>query len=84
MHLDSHDRSGETDLLGNDWFMYADWPLADLRAHFGLPRRSELAIASGSVTPWERGGISPFQYAAGQNAAAARGEEYQSYGAAPL
>ena len=82
-YLDANDRCAETDLLGNDWFAYAEWPLADVRAHFGLPPRSELAIASGSVTPWEPGGISPFQFAAGQKAAAARGETYESYGAAP-
>lgn len=32
---------------------------------------------------WEHGGISPFQYAAGQKGAAARGKEYESYGASP-
>ena len=82
-YLDANERCAETDLLGNDWFAYAEWPLADVRAHFGLPPRSELAIASGSVTPWEPGGISPFQFAAGQKAAAARGETYESYGASP-
>ena len=56
----------------------------DVRAHFGLPPRSVLAITSGSVTPWEPGGISPFQFAAGQQAAATRSETYESYGATPL
>ena len=60
------------------------WPLADVRAHFGLPPRSELAVASGSVTPWEHGGISPFQYAAGQTAVTTGSEAYESYGATPL
>ena len=83
-YLDADDRCAETDLLGHDWFTYADWPLSDVRAHFGLPPRSELAVASGSVTPWEHGGISPFQYAAGQKAAAARAKAYESYGAIPL
>ena len=82
-YLDTHDRCAETDLLGNDWFTDAEWPLADVRTHFGLPPRSERAIASGSVTPWEPGGISPFQFAAGQQAAAARDETYDSYGATP-
>lgn len=82
-YLDTHDRCAETDLLGNDWFAYAEWPLADMRAHFGVPPRSEIAIASGSVTPWEPGGISPFQFAAGQTSAAARHEAYESYGASP-
>ena len=82
--LNANDRRDDTDLLGNDWFTYAEWPLADLRAHFGLPSRSELAVASGSVTPWEHGGISPFQRAAGQKAASARDEVYESYGAIPV
>ncbi len=82
-YLDTHDRCAETDLLGNDWFTYAEWPLADVRTHLGLPPRSERAIASGSVTPWEPGGISPFQFAAGQTAAGARNETYDSYGASP-
>ena len=83
-YLDANGRAAETDLLGNDWFAYADWPIADVRAHFGLPARSDLAVGSGSVTPWEHGGISPFQHAAGQKAASARRETYDSHGASPF
>ena len=60
------------------------FPLADVCAHFGLPPRAQLAIASGSVTPWEPGGISPFQFAALQQAAATRSDTYESYGTTSL
>jgi hypothetical protein len=35
------------------------------------------------VTPWQPGGISPYQYDCGQKAAADAGREYDSYGAVP-
>jgi hypothetical protein len=71
------------DLLNIDWFEYADRPLEEARVHFGIPPKSERAIAAGSVGPWEPGGISPFQYAAGRDAAAAAGRTYDSFGATP-
>jgi len=82
-HLDVEGREHETDLLARDWFADAERPLSEIRADLGLPPRSEVAVAQGSVTPWERGGISPFQFAAGQRAAAESGEPYESYGASP-
>jgi hypothetical protein len=82
-YLDDHGRSDETDFMGVDWFAYADWPLADVRRHFGLPEKSAKAIAAGSVTPWQAGGISPFQYAHGRELAGAEGVEYDSFGAMP-
>jgi hypothetical protein len=81
--LDDHGRSDETDFLGTDWFTYADWPVDDVRRHFGLPPKSAKAIACGSVTPWEHGGISPFQYAHAREVAESEGREYESYGATP-
>jgi hypothetical protein len=81
--LDDHDRSGETDLLATDWFAYADWQLDDVRAHLGLLPKSLKAIESGSVGPWEPGGISPFQYARGQELAEVENRRYDSYGALP-
>ena len=69
--------------MGIDWFRYADWPLEEVRKDFGVPPKSAKSVAAGSVTPWEPGGISPFQHQYGQTAAAEHGWEYDSYGATP-
>ena len=82
-HLNDTGRGDETDLLATDWFAHADRPLAEVRADFGLRPRSERAVAAGSHTAWERGGISPFQFAHGQEVAEAEGRAYESYGAEP-
>jgi hypothetical protein len=82
-HLNDTGRGDETDLLATDWFALADRPLAEVRADFGLRPRSDRAIAAGSHTAWERGGISPFQFAHGQEVAEAEGRAYESYGAEP-
>lgn len=82
-NLDDVGRSDETDLLATDWFQYADRDVRDLREELGLLPKSQRAIESGSVGPWDRGGISPFQYEQGQRAARADGREYESYGASP-
>jgi hypothetical protein len=81
--LNRNGRKDETDFTATDWFEYADWPLDDVRAHFGIPPKSAKSIGAGSVTPWEPGGISPFQYAHGREVAEAAGEQYDSYGASP-
>jgi hypothetical protein len=83
-YLDDHDRSAETDLLATDWFAYCDWPVGDVRAHLGVPPKSEKAVRAGSVGPWEPGGISPFQYARGRELAETENRPYDSYGAVPL
>jgi hypothetical protein len=75
--------AGGPDLLRRDWFADAARPVDDVRAELGIVAKSELAIASGSVTPWEPGGISPFQYDCGRRAAEAAGIDYESYGARP-
>jgi hypothetical protein len=80
-YLDDHDRSAETDFMAIDWFQYADWPLDDVRGHFGMPAKSAKAIAAGSVTPWEPGGISPFQFQHGRDVIEAG--TYDSFGATP-
>jgi len=83
-HLDDNDRSVETDLLATDWFAYADWPIEQVRDHLGLLPKSQRAIDAGSVTAWEPGGISPFQFAHGPELAAAENRAYDSFGARPL
>jgi hypothetical protein len=83
-HLNDSGRGPKaTDLLATDWFAHADRQLDDVRAEYGLPPRSSAAIAAGSTTPWERGGISPFQYAHGRDLAHAEEREYDSFGAEP-
>ena len=41
------------------------------------------AVAAGSVSAWEPGGISPYQYECGKRAAEAAGRRYESFGATP-
>jgi hypothetical protein len=69
------------DLMGVDWFEYAELPVDDVRAEFGIEPKSDAAFAAGSVGPWQPGGISPFQLQAGRRLADAEGREYDSYGA---
>ena len=54
-----------------------------MRAEFGVVPKSEAAVEAGSVTPWEPGGISPFQYEAGKRKAETEGRAYDSFGATP-
>jgi hypothetical protein len=75
--------NGGADLLAQDWFALADLPLNDARERLGVPEKDPRAIGVGSVTPWEPGGISPYQYEAGRKAAADAGREFDSYGATP-
>jgi hypothetical protein len=82
-YLDDHGRAAQTDLLATDWFAYADWPVDEVRAYFGLLAKAPRAIEAGSVGPWEPGGISPFQYARGRELAAVEGRPHFSYGALP-
>jgi len=76
-------RSGGNDLLGIDWFTHADESLEDVRRRYHIVPKRQDAWEQGSVTAWERGGISPFQHQAGQQAAASSGRPYRSYGASP-
>ena len=76
--------NGGVDLLAVDWFTFAELPLDDARSRLGVPDKDQRAVDAGSVTAWEPGGISPYQYDAGQKAAADAGRAYDSYGATPL
>ena len=75
--------AGGPNLMARDWFSDAARPVDDVRAELGIVPKSERAVASGSVTAWEPGGISPYQYECGRKAAEADGREYESYGARP-
>jgi len=85
-HNDANGTDTGIDFLGVDWFEHAADPLEDVRARFfltGPAERSAEAVAAGSVGPWEKGGISPFQAEAGRRAAEEDGRPYESYGAEP-
>jgi hypothetical protein len=71
------------DLLTIDWFERAHLPVDDVRAEFGVVPKSEAAVEAGSVTPWQLGGISPFQYEAGKRKAETEDRAYESFGATP-
>lgn len=75
--------AGGPDLLRRDWFADAARPVEEVRAELGVVAKSEHAIDSGSVTPWESGGISPYQFEWGHQAALAAGRIYDAYGAHP-
>lgn len=51
--------------LAIDWFDYVDLPVEEVQRRFQVPPKSRKAIDAGSVGPWEPGGISEFQKAAG-------------------
>jgi len=76
--------AGGPDLLKRDWFADAARTVDEVRAELGIVAKSERALESGSVTAWETGGISPYQYECGRRAAEAAGREYESYGARPV
>jgi hypothetical protein len=69
------------DFLAMDWLALADQPVEALRVRFSLVPKSEDAVVAGSVGPWEKGGISPFQMASGQKLADGRGVPYDAHGA---
>jgi hypothetical protein len=83
-HLNDTGRGGQTDLMKTVWFAHADRRLDDVRADFGIPARSAKVLAAGSTTPWERGGISPYQFDHGRRGAESEGRPYESYGAEPV
>jgi hypothetical protein len=70
------------DLMAVDWFELADRPVDEVRRQLGIVAKDLDAVASGSRGPWEPGGISPFQFDAGQSLADAEGRAYDPYGAA--
>ncbi len=75
---------GSHDFLRTDWFAVADLPVEEVRRRLQIPAKSTSATLAGSVGPWEPGGISPFQVAAGSAMAARADRPYDSYGASPL
>ena len=76
--------AGQPEFLATNWWSYADWPLEQVREHCDVVPKSDTALQSGSVGPWEPGGISPFQDRMGRELAEAEGREYDSFGASVL
>lgn len=77
-------RSGGNDLLAIDWFSLAGDSLEDVRRSFHIAPKAQAAWESGSVTAWERGGISSFQAEHGRRVATETGHEYLGHGATPV
>ena len=73
--------TGSIDFLRVDWFAVADQPVDRIRSHFGVVAKAPGAVERGSVGPWEPGGISPFQWEAGQALARTVGRPYDAFGA---
>ncbi len=73
--------TGSIDFLRVDWFAFADQPVDRIRSHFGVVAKAPRAVEQGSVGPWEPGGISPFQWEAGQALAGTLGRPYDAFGA---
>ncbi len=73
----------DVDFMALDWFEHAATPVEELRDLFGIPDKSAAAIAAGSVTPWEPGGMSETQLEMGRTLASELGIEYDSHGASP-
>jgi hypothetical protein len=85
-HNDAHGTDTGIDFLAVDWFEHAHKPVSQVRDEFfllGPAAKSDLACEAGSVGPWEKGGISPYQAGAGQAMAEAEGRPYEAYGAEP-
>jgi hypothetical protein len=79
---DAEAGSDSVDFLRVDWFALAALPVHEVRQRFRLVPKSPAAVAAGSVGPAEPGGISAFQLASGEAAAARDGRSYDPYGAA--
>ena len=75
------DGAPDVDFMQVDWFAFADRPVHEVREMFGIVDKDDRAVAAGSVSPWEAGGISEAQWAMGNDFAAELGITYDSFGA---
>jgi len=69
---------GSVDYIALDYFSIAGRQLDELRAEFGIVPKSDRAISAGSRGPFEPGGISESQIAAGERMARAQGRSYDA------
>ena len=72
---------GSHDFLRTDWFELADLPVDEVRRRLGIPPKAAVAVGAGSIGPWEPGGLTPFQEAAGRALARDEGRPYDGFGA---
>jgi hypothetical protein len=82
----SHGLQGraDVDFMTLDWFALADQSVESLREQFKIVPKSAGAIAAGSVTPWEPGGISIAQLGMGQQLAEREGRTHDTFGASVI
>jgi hypothetical protein len=80
-----HGRDGapDVDFMALDWFALAEHDIDELRTEFGIPPKSDRALAAGSVGPWSPGGISDYQWETARARAEAAGRVYEPHGASP-
>ncbi|WP_194814942.1 hypothetical protein [Nocardia sp. XZ_19_385] len=67
---------GSHDFLDLDWFTLADRPITVVRNEIGLAPKAGSAVAAGSVSAWQPGGITPFQLQSARKAAASEGRPF--------
>jgi hypothetical protein len=72
------------DYLHLDWFAIAELPVTEARRRFGVVEKSPEAVTAGSVSPWDRRGLSEFQLNAGRELAKRQGRPYESGGPGSL
>jgi len=77
---DSVTGADSIDYLQLDWFAIAELSVTDARRRFGVVDKSPAAVATGSVSPWDREGISEFQLTAGRELAKRQGRSYEPDG----
>ena len=77
------DGAPDVDFMALDWFALADRNIDELRSEFGIPPKSDRAVAAGSVGPWSPGGISDYQWETARARAEAAGRAYEPHGASP-
>jgi hypothetical protein len=72
---------GSWDFLALDWFELAPLSVEEVQSQVGLTPKGQRALDAGSVGPWEPGGISDYQWRAGEQRARDEGRVYDPYGA---
>lgn len=72
---------GSVDFLATNFWDLADQPIDEVRRHFGVTPKSDLALDAGSLSPWDDGGMSIFQQRAGVDLAEQQGRVYEDHGA---
>ena len=71
------------DFLTVDWFEHADADVDEVRVALGIVPKDDRAVVLGSVTPWEPGAMTPFQYEAGRRRAEHERRRFETFGATP-